>query len=183
MEALTAYERHQLKTALDNAGFELLEDRKEVLIEKIKNAIIEMVHNNDNEIKIKSSSYLSERIGYSYTYLSNLFSNVYGTTIEQFIISHKIERIKKLIAYGELNITEIAWKLNYNSVAHLSNQFKAVTGLSPSCFKKLKSKARIPIEEVKSSNEQSKYIFTYSIQSNKSQKQFKPILLRESSVY
>ena len=99
-------------------------------------------------IKINFSDYLSEKLDHNYTYLANLFSEVQGTTIEQFIISHKIERIKELIIYGELNITEIAWKMNYSSVAHLSSQFKKVTGLSPLHFKKLKDKRRSPIEDI-----------------------------------
>ena len=119
-----------------------------MLIEKNKNAIIEMVHHSTENIKINFSDYLSQKLNYDYTYLSNLFSEVQGTTIEQFIISHKTERIKELIIYGELNITEIAWKMNYSSVAHLSSQFKKVTELSPSHFKKLKDKRRNPIEEI-----------------------------------
>jgi AraC-like DNA-binding protein len=118
------------------------------LIEKIKNVIIEMVHYSDEMIKINFSEYLSKKLNHNYTYLANLFSEVQGISIEQFIILHKIERIKELIIYGELNITEIAWKMNYSSVAHLSNQFKKVTGLSPSHFKQLKDKSRNPIEEV-----------------------------------
>ena len=99
-------------------------------------------------IKINFSNYLSEKLDYDYTYMANLFSEVQGTTIEQFMIAHKIERIKELMIYGELNITEIAWKMNYSSVAHLSNQFKKVTGLSPSHFKQLKDKRRSPIEDI-----------------------------------
>jgi AraC-like DNA-binding protein len=107
-----------------------------------------MVHHSDEMIKINFSNFLSEKLNHNYTYLANLFSEVQGTTIEHFIISHKIERIKELIIYGELNITEIAWKMGYSSVAHLSNQFKKSTGLSPSHFKQLKNKRRIPIEEI-----------------------------------
>jgi AraC-like DNA-binding protein len=107
-----------------------------------------MVHHSDEIVKVNFSDYLSQKLKYYYTYLANLFSEVQGTTIEQFIISHKIERIKELIIYDELNITEIAWKMNYSSVAHLSHQFKKVTGLSPSHFKQLKVKRRSPIEEV-----------------------------------
>jgi len=107
-----------------------------------------MVHHSDEVIKTNFSQYLSDKLDHDYTYLANLFSEVQGTTIEQFIISHKIERIKELIIYGEFNITEIAWKMNYSSVAHLSNQFKKVTGLSPSHFKQLKDKRRSPIEDV-----------------------------------
>ena len=107
-----------------------------------------MVHYKEDIIKIKFSCYLSEKLDHDYTYLSNLFSEVQGVTIEQFIIAHKIERIKEMIIYDELTISEIAWKMNYSSVAHLSNQFKKVTGLSPSHFKQLKEKRRTPIEDV-----------------------------------
>ena len=148
MENISAEQREQLKIALLNSGLELMDDKRAVLIEKIKNVIIEMVHHSDEIIKINFSDYLSEKLNHDYTYLANLFSEVQGTTIEQFIISHKIERIKELIIYDELNITEIAWKMNYSSVAHLSNQFKKVTGLSPSHFKQLKDKRRSPIEEI-----------------------------------
>jgi YesN/AraC family two-component response regulator len=148
MESLTKEQREALKSLLLESGLELMDDKKAVLIEKIKNVIIDMVHNSEVAIKINFSNYLSEKLNHDYTYLSNLFSEVQGTTIEQYIISHKIERIKELIIYGELNITEIAWKMNYSSVAHLSNQFKKSTGLSPSHFKQLKNKRRSPIEEL-----------------------------------
>ena len=148
MEKITPNQRELLKTGLINSGLELMDDKRSVLIERIKNVIIEMVHHTEEVIKINFSHYLSEKLKHDYTYLANLFSEVQGTTIEQFIISHKIERIKELIIYDELNITEIAWKMNYSSVAHLSNQFKKVTGLTPSHFKKLKDKRRSPIEEV-----------------------------------
>lgn len=148
MENITLEQRQQLKIALLDSGLELMDDKKSMLIEKIKNIIIEMVHHSTENIKINFSDYLSQRLNHDYTYLSNLFSEVQGTTIEQFIISHKTERIKELIIYGELNITEIAWEMNYSSVAHLSSQFKKVTGLSPSHFKKLKDKRRSPIEEI-----------------------------------
>ena len=107
-----------------------------------------MVHHTDEPIKINFSDFLGEKLDHNYTYLANLFSEVQGTTIEHFIISHKVERIKELIIYGEHNITEIAWKMGYSSVAHLSSQFKKVTGLSPSHFKQLKDKRRSPIEEL-----------------------------------
>ena len=148
MENISGEQREQLKTGLLLSGLELMDDRRSVLIERIKNVIIEMVHHTDEVIKVNFSHYLSEKLNHDYTYLANLFSEVQGTTIEQFIISHKIERVKELIIYGELNITEIAWKMNYSSVAHLSNQFKKMTGLSPSHFKKLKDKRRSPIEEI-----------------------------------
>jgi len=148
MENISPEEREQLKIAFQNDGFELMDDKRAVLIEKIKNAIVQMVHYTDDPIKINFSDYLSEKLNHDYTYLANLFSEVQGTTIEQFVINHKIERIKELIIYDELNITEIAWKMNYSSVAHLSNQFKKMTGLSPSHFKQLKVKRRSPIEEI-----------------------------------
>ena len=153
MENISAEQREQVKIALFNSGFELMDDKRAVLIEKIKNTIVEMVHHSNELIKINFSNFLSEKLGYDYTYLANLFSEVQGTTVEQFIISHKIEKIKELIIYGELNITEIAWKMNYSSVAHLSNQFKKMTGLSPSHFKKMKEKRRSPIEEVGNSKD------------------------------
>lgn len=148
METLTESQRSELKAGLLKSGLELIDDKKSVLIEKIKKVIIEMVHHSNEIIKTNFSDFLSEKLKYDYTYLANLFSEVQGTTIEQYIISHKIERIKELIIYEELNISEIAWKMNYSSVSHLSNQFKKVTGLSPSHFKQLKQKHRIPIEEI-----------------------------------
>jgi YesN/AraC family two-component response regulator len=148
MEKLSSQQLEQLKSALLDSGLELMDDKRAVLIERIKNAIVEMVHYTDELIKTNLSTYLSKKLDHDYTYLANLFSEVQGTTIEQFIISHKVERIKELIIYGELNITEIAAKMNYSSVAHLSNQFKKVTGLSPSHFKQLKDKRRNPIEEI-----------------------------------
>jgi len=135
MEDLSEEQRDQLKVNLLTSGLELMDDKRAILIEKIKNVIIEMVHHSDEMIKVNFSDYLSEKLNHDYTYLANMFSEVQGTTIEQFIISHKVERIKELIIYDELNITEIAWKMNYSSVAHLSNQFKKITGLSPSHFK------------------------------------------------
>jgi len=148
MENISLAQREQLKIDLLQSGLELMDDKRAMLIEKIKNVIIEMVHHSEEVIKVNFSEYLSSKLDHDYTYLANLFSEVQGTTIEQFLISHKVERIKELIIYGELNITEIAWKMNYSSVAHLSNQFKKVTGLTPSHFKKLKVKRRSPIEEI-----------------------------------
>lgn len=148
MENISVEQREQMKTALLISGFDLMDDKKAILIEKIKTAIIEMVHHSDENIKINFSDYLSEKLSHNYTYLANLFSEVQGISIEHFIIAHKIERIKELIIYDELNITEIAWKMNYSSVAHLSNQFKKVTGLTPSHFRQLKDKRRRSIEEV-----------------------------------
>lgn len=148
MENISSDQRAALKTALLVSGLELMDDKRAVLIEKIKNVIVEMIHHSEEQVKINFSHFLSEKLHYDYTYMANLFSEVQGTTIEQYIIAHKIERIKELMIYGELNITEIAWKMNYSSVAHLSNQFKKATGLSPSHFKQLKDKRRSPIEEI-----------------------------------
>lgn len=148
MENISMEKRMLLRQGLHISGLELMDDKKAILIEKIKTIIVQMIHHSEEVIKINFSDYLSEKLDHNYTYLANLFSEVQGTTIEQFIISHKIERIKELMIYGELNITEIAWKMNYSSVAHLSSQFKKVTGLSPSHFKQLKDKRRNPIEDI-----------------------------------
>jgi YesN/AraC family two-component response regulator len=148
METLNPTQRDSLKAGLQAIGLELMDDKRAILIEKIKTSIIELVYHTEEMIKTNFSVFLSEKLHHDYTYLSNLFSEVQGSTIEHFMISHKIERIKELIIYDELNITEIAWKMNYSSVAHLSNQFKKITGLSPSQFKQLKLKIRMPIEQV-----------------------------------
>jgi AraC-like DNA-binding protein len=148
MEELSAGQLISLKTGLQQSGFELIDDKKGMMIEKIKNIIIKMVHQENSLIKMNFSAYLSQELRHDYNYMSNLFSEVQGITIEKFIIAHKTERIKELIIYGELNITEIAEKMNYSSVAHLSNQFKKATGLSPSHFKQLKNKRRSPIEDI-----------------------------------
>jgi YesN/AraC family two-component response regulator len=148
METLSFSQREELKTKLLASGLELMDDKRSVLIERIKNVVIHMVHYSDEVLLINFSDYLSEKLQLDYTYMSNLFSEVQGTTIEQYIISNKVERIKELIIYNELNITEIAWKMHYSSVAHLSNQFKKVTGLSPTHFKQLKDRKRNPIEEL-----------------------------------
>ncbi len=148
MENISDEKRALLRKGLANSGLELMDDKKAILIEKIKNVIIEMVHYSDEMPKVNYSDYISEKLHHDYTYLSNIFSEVKGMTIQQFIINHKIERAKELLLYDEYNLTEISYKLNYSSVAHLSNQFKKVTGLTPSHFKKLKEKRRNPIEEI-----------------------------------
>lgn len=148
MENLSTEQQRQLKEALGHSGLELIDDKRAVLIEKIKMVITEMIHYSDELPKVNYSDYISEKLNYDYTYLSNLFSEVRGITIQQYIIVHKIERAKELMLYDELNLTQISYKLHYSSVAHLSNQFKKVTGLSPSHFKKLKDKRRSPIEEI-----------------------------------
>ena len=148
METLTKEQHDELKAGLLDSGLELMDDKRAVLIEKIKNVITEMVHYSDEVPKMNYSDFISEKLDYDYTYLSNLFSEIKGITIQQFIIVNKIERAKELLLYDELNLTEISYKLNYSSVAHLSNQFKKVTGLSPTHFKLLKDKKRIPLEEI-----------------------------------
>jgi len=148
MENITQQQHDQLKIALLKSGLELMEDKRAILIEKIQNVIIEMVHYEDELPKVNFSDFLSEKLNYDYTYLANLFSETKGVTIEHFIILHKIERVKELIIYDELNLSEIAWRLHYSSVAHLSNQFKKITGLTPSYFKTLKQKKRITLENV-----------------------------------
>jgi AraC-like DNA-binding protein len=142
MEDISKEQMHRLDVALKRYGLELLNDNNSILVERIKAIIIELVHFTDEQIKINLSDYLSEKLNYNYTYLSNLFSEVKGTTIEKFYLSNKIERVKELLVYDELNLSEIAWKLHYSSVAHLSNQFKKMTGLTPSHFKNLKNKRR-----------------------------------------
>lgn len=138
MEDLSDEMRYMLKIELLNDGLELMAEHKAVLIEKIKTTIIEMVDQQDELPRIKLSVLLSDKLNHDYTYLANLFSEVTGTTIEQFVIAHKIERVKELMLYDELNLTEISYKLNYSSVSHLSSQFKKVTGLTPTFFKRLK---------------------------------------------
>jgi YesN/AraC family two-component response regulator len=142
MEDLAAEQWGVLSDSMKNIGLELLDDKKNILVERIKTLIIQLVHFNDEQIKTNLSDYLSEKLNHNYTYLSNLFSEVKGTTIEKFYLLNKIERAKELLVYDELNLTEIAWKLHYSSVDHLSNQFKKLTGLTPSHFKNLKSKKR-----------------------------------------
>ncbi|MGI8893272.1 MAG: helix-turn-helix domain-containing protein [Bacteroidia bacterium] len=147
-EPLSPENNELLKVDLLCSGLELLDDKKSILIEKIKNVIIELIHYSEEVPKINFSNYLSEKLQYDYTYLANTFSEVKGITIQQFIIMHKIEKVKELLLYDELNLTEIAYKLNYSSVAHLSNQFKKVTGLSPSFYRQLKEKRNINLENI-----------------------------------
>jgi AraC-like DNA-binding protein len=147
-ENISSQLREQLNNALKKSGLELMDDKKSMLIEKIKILIVELVHYSDEPLKRNLSDYLSEKLNYDYTYLANLFSEAHGTTIEKFYINHKIERIKELLVYDELNLKEIAFKLHYSSVAHLSSQFKKHTGLTPSHFKRLKHKIRVPLENV-----------------------------------
>lgn len=133
---------------LKESGLELLDDKKNILVEKIKSVIVEMIHYEDEVPAVNNSDYISKKLGYDYNYLSNIFSEVKGITIQQYIIMHKIERVKELLLYDELTLTEIAHKLNYSSVAHLSNQFKKVTGLTASYFKELKEKREQNLEDL-----------------------------------
>lgn len=148
LEDITEKQHEELKNNLLKSGLELLDDKKSILIEKIKNVITEMIHYSDEVPKENYSNYISEKLDYNYTYLANTFSEVKGITIQQYIILHKIERVKELLLYDELNLTEISYKLNYSSVAHLSNQFKKVTGLSPSFYKQLKQKRKGNLENL-----------------------------------
>lgn len=145
---LTIEKRKELKEILLKSGLELMDDQKAILIEKIKHIIIEMVHYSDELPQINFSNFLSEKLGYDYTYLANMFSETKGITIEQYLIANKIERVKELLLYNEINLTEISYLMNYSSVAHLSAQFKKVTGLTPTFFKQLKAKRRMNLEDL-----------------------------------
>jgi AraC-like DNA-binding protein len=147
-ESITDVQRELLRKNLMATGLVLLDDKRKILIAKIKAVIIEMIHYTDELPKVNYSDYISEKLGYDYTYLANTFSEVKGLTIQQFIIINKIERVKELLLYEELNLTEISYKLHYSSVAHLSNQFKKITGLSPSYYKSLKKKRFENLEDL-----------------------------------
>ncbi|HTO15650.1 MAG TPA: AraC family transcriptional regulator [Edaphocola sp.] len=148
MEKLSEDQREQLKVNLLKSGLELMDDKKAILIERIKNVITEMIHYLDELPKENYSDYISHKLSYDYTYLSNTFCEVTGITLQQYIILNKVERIKELLLYDELNLTEISYKLNYSSVAHLSNQFKKITGLTPTFYKKLKEKRNQNLENL-----------------------------------
>lgn len=139
----------QLKSDLKEVGLVVMDNKRTILVERIKHVIIKLVHYSEDQIQINLSDYLSEKLNYNYTYLANLFSEENGTTIEKFYLTHKIERVKELILYDELNLTEIAWKLHYSSVSHLSNQFKKYTGLTPTQFGMLKHKRQDTVKFVK----------------------------------
>ncbi|MGG5507236.1 MULTISPECIES: helix-turn-helix domain-containing protein [unclassified Myroides] len=147
-QELSVPEKEALSKALVALGFYLIDDKKSQLITKIKSAIVELVHHRDNELKVNLSDFLSTELGHDYNYLSNLFSEIEGKTIEKYFIAQKIEKIKELLVYDELSLSEIAHQLNYSSVAYLSNQFKKVTGLTPSHFKKIRDNKRKPLDEV-----------------------------------
>ena len=148
LEDITEEQRTQLSKNLLKSGLELLENKKSILIEKIKSVIVKMIHHSDELPKVNYSDYISEKLEYDYTYLSNIFSEVKGITIQQYIILHKIEKVKELILYDELSLSEISYKLHYSSPAHLSNQFKKVTGLTPSFYKKMKHKRKKNLENM-----------------------------------
>ena len=148
MEEITPEIREILRKEISKTGLELIDDKKSILVEKIKTLIIQLVHHTEEGMKVNFSDYLSDKLNHNYNYLANLFTAIQGTTIEHFIILQKIEMVKELMIYDELSITEIAYKMNYSSSAHLSTQFKNITGLSPSHFKQLKTKRRNPIDAI-----------------------------------
>jgi AraC-like DNA-binding protein len=147
-ETLSDDQLVQLSTSLNAIGFAMADDRKSRIIEKIKNTIIALVHHAEEPLKVNLSDYIATHLNYDYNYLSHLFSEMQGTTIEQYFIAQKIERVKELLVYDELSLSEIAHQLGYSSVAHLSNQFKKVTGLTPSYFKNIRTEKRKPLDEV-----------------------------------
>lgn len=147
-EMLSAEKKQMLGANLSVSGLELLDNKKSILIERIRSVIIDMVHYNDELPTVNYSEYISQKLGYDYTYLANVFSEVKGVTIQQYIITNKIERAKELLLYDEYSLTDIAYMLHYSSVAHLSAQFKKVTGLTPTFFKKIGRKKRIELENV-----------------------------------
>ncbi len=147
-EDITKPQREQLRKNLFKSGLEMLDDKKSILIEKITNVIVEMIHYSDKLPDVNYSDYISKKLNHDYTYLANTFSEVKGITIQHFIIIHKIERVKELLLYDELNLTEISYKMHYSSIAHLSNQFKKITGLSPSFYKQLKQKRSTNLENM-----------------------------------
>lgn len=147
-QELTSEEKNKLQTALEKLGFEIIDDKKSRIIGQIKNTIIDLVHHQDNDLKTNLSELLHSRLHLDYNYLSNLFSEVEGTTIEKYFIAQKIEKVKELLVYDEFSLSEIADRLNYSSVAYLSNQFKKVTGLTPSHFKQIKEEKRKPLDHL-----------------------------------
>jgi len=147
-EILSAQQYEKLKESLHQNDFEMISGKENILTEKIKNVVIEMIHYSDEMPVIKYSSYISSKLKTNYTYLSKIFSRVKNVTIEHFIILHKIERVKQLLLFNDLTLSEIAWKLHYSSTAHLSAQFKKITGITPSLFKKMKFKNLVPLESL-----------------------------------
>ena len=145
---LTAEDKRKVESALMPLGFSLIDDRKSQLIGKVKTMIVDLVHHQNAELKVNLSEYLGKELGHDYNYISNLFSEIEGTTIEKYYIAQRIEKVKELLVYDELTLSEIAYKMNYSSVAHLSNQFKKITGLTPSHFKNVRDEKRKSLDEV-----------------------------------
>ena len=139
---ITATQYTELQTALMRSGLELIEDKKAILVEKIRVAIVELIHYTDDVSKVNFADYISQKFDQHYSYLTSVFSEVTNTTIEQYVIIHKIERVKELLLYNDMSLKEISHKLNYSSLAHLSAQFKRITGMTPTQFKKLKQHTR-----------------------------------------
>lgn len=147
-DTLSEKTARDISEELKQLGFELINDHKTRLIERIKNLVVDYIHYSKEHLKVNFSVYLSDKMNYEYTYLSNLFSEVEGTTIEKYLISQRIEKVKELLVYDELTLSEIAYRMGYSSVAHLSGQFKKITGLTPSFYKTVKENKRKKIEEV-----------------------------------
>lgn len=145
---INSQQKNQLNTVLQSFGFELIDDRKSQLIEKIKSYIVELVHYSEDQLSVKFSAYISKKLNHDYSYLSTLFSEVEGITIEKYLINQRIEKVKEMITYDQLSLSEIAYQLGYSSVAHLSSQFKKVTGLTPSHFKQVGENKRKPLDKV-----------------------------------
>lgn len=145
---LTSEDKQKIENVFEPLGFEVIDDKKGRIIEKIKNTIINLVHHQEQDLKTNLSDVVSEELHHDYNYLSNLFSEIEGTTIEKYFIAQKIEKVKELLVYDELSLSEIAFRLNYSSVAYLSNQFKKVTGLTPSHFKQVKEDKRKPLDKL-----------------------------------
>ncbi|PKQ46142.1 helix-turn-helix domain-containing protein [Confluentibacter flavum] len=148
LEPVTEQQKHDIAATLKVFGFELIDDKKSKAIEKIKTLIIDLVHHKNNELNVNLSEYISNHLLQDYAMLSNLFSEVEGITIEKYFILQKIERVKELLMYDEMSLSEISFLLHYSSVAYLSNQFKKITGFSPSHYKQLKDKKRMQIEDL-----------------------------------
>ena len=180
MENISNLQRAKLQHGLMNIGLELMDNTKAILIERIKNIVIDTIHHSEETVKVNFSHYLSEKLNEDYAFLANLFSEVQGITIEKFLIHHKVEKVKELLAYREHTVTQISNKLNYSSVAHLSSQFKKVVGMTPSQFLKLKTRNRKPIEEIgKSTNT----IYVESLEKTNSKNKIKLFLVDDDPVF
>lgn len=147
-EALTADQKWQLDEVLQQYGFLIIDDRKSRLIERIKKEIITMIHYSQEPVRVNLSQLLSSKLHHDYSYLSKVFSEIQGITIEHFFITQRIERVKELLVYDELSLSQIADQLNYSSGSHLSKQFKKITGLTPTHYRKVKEKKRTPIDDL-----------------------------------